>query len=341
MIPHNSLTIEKDEKKAALRVLDSGWLKSGKQVKKLEDEICKFFSLPKGHAIMVSSGSSALYLALWSLKAKNKKVGLPVYSCSSLRHATHLIGAKPIYLDCAFDNPNIDIDIVKKKNLDILIAPSIYGIPVKLKKNLPFKIIEDISHAFGSKINGEKIGLRGEIAICSFAATKLITTGGQGGVIISKKKTIIDKLKDYRDFDNRDDDKIRFNFLLTDMQAAIGRIQLQKIEQFKRKREQIFQIYKRSGLNLLDQNDKNFESIRYRAILINPEPLKFISKLKKFGVSSIIPLRIGELLNNSKKFVNAKKFTSTLLALPMYPLLSKQNVLKISKITLKITHDLS
>jgi len=74
IIPHNSLTIAKEEKKAALKVLDSGWLTSSDQVELLENEMCKFFSIPKGHAIVVSSGSSALYLALWILKATKKKL---------------------------------------------------------------------------------------------------------------------------------------------------------------------------------------------------------------------------------------------------------------------------
>ena len=336
IIPHNSLTIAKEEKKAALKVLDSGWLTSSDQVELLENEMCKFFSIPKGHAIVVSSGSSALYLALWILKATKKKVGIPVYSCCSLRNAAHLIGAKPIYLDSSYQNPNIDIEAVKKTHLDILIAPSMYGIPVELNPPMPFKIIEDISQAFGSKINGKKIGLRGEVGICSFAATKLITTGGQGGLIMSKKKSIIDELKDFRDFDNRDDKKIRFNFLMTNIQAAIGREQLKKISIFKKKREEIFKIYLNSGLNMLDTNKGYLDPIRHRAILINSKPNKVIANLRKFGISSIIPLRNKELLDNKKRYKNAVRFSKSFIALPIYPYLSKKSVKKISKICLKI-----
>ena len=335
IIPHNSLSIAKEEKNATLKVLKSGWLTSADQVELLENEICKFFSLPKGHAIVVSSGSAALYLALWILKASKKKVGIPVYSCCSLRNAAHLIGAKPVYLDSSTENPNINIRNIKKNELDILIAPSIYGIPVELKSYMPFKVVEDISQAFGATVNGKKIGLRGDVGVCSFAATKLITTGGQGGLIISKKKSIIDKLKDFRDFDNRDDKKIRFNFLMTNIQAAIGREQLKKISIFKKKREEIFKIYVNAGLKMLDTNKNYFDPIRHRAILINPNPNKVIANLKKFGISSIIPLRNRELLDNKKKYKNAHIFSKSFIALPIYPNLSKKSVHKISEICLK------
>ena len=334
-VPHNNISIGKEEKKAAIKVLNSGWLTSADQVEFFENELCNFFSLPKGHVIAVSSGSSALYLALWALKAKKKNIGIPVYSCCSLRNAAHLIGANPIYIDSSYESPNIDIKKVKKLNLDILIAPSMYGIPVDLASNMPFKIIEDISQAFGSKVRGKKIGLRGEIGICSFSATKLITTGGQGGIIFSKKKSLIDKLKDYRNFDNRDDKKIRFNFLMTNLQAAIGREQLKKILIFKKKREKIFQTYLNNGLNMLDKTKKIQDPIRHRAILINSNPKKIISRLKKFGISSILPLRTKELLDDKKKYKYAQKFTNSLIALPMYPYLDEKNLEKICKICKK------
>lgn len=332
MIPHNQLTIGKDEIKAAREVLKSGWLTSADQVKFFEDEICNFFSLPKGHTIAVSSGSSAIYLALWYLKAKKKKIGIPVYSCSSLKNATMMIGGKPIYLDSSNENPNIDVNKINQKSIDILIAPSMYGIPLQIPRDFKPKVIEDISQSFGAKMNEKKIGLRGIMGICSFASTKLMTTGGQGGIIISKNKKIIDELKDYRDFDNRDDKKIRFNFLMTNIQASIGRQQLKKISIFIEKREKIFHHYIKSGLNLLNTKNNDLTPVRHRALLISKNPKKMILGLKKRKISSIIPLRVGELLDIKKNaYKNAKRFTNNFLAIPIYPTLSLQNIKKIIK----------
>ncbi len=336
-IPHNNLTIEAEEKSAALKVLNSGWLTSAEQVKEFENDLCNFFSLPDGHAMAVSSGSAALYLSLWALNAKNKKIGIPVYSCCSLRNATHLIGGTPVYIDSSVESPNIDINEVKNKNIDILIAPSLYGIPLDLTNKYKFKVIEDISQAIGSKVKGKKIGLRGDVGVCSFASTKLITSGGQGGVIISKNKSIIKMLKDYRDFDNRDDEKIRFNFLMTNMQAAIGRVQLKKLPLFLKKREDIFQQYYNSGLHLLNPLNDDFSPVRHRAILISPRPNEVIKSLKINKISSIIPLRKRELLDSKIKYRNAEKFTKKLVAIPMYPRLSKNHQLRVIKVLQNIS----
>ena len=96
-------------------------------------------------------------------------------------------------------------------------------------------IIEDACQCLGAKINGKPVGLQGKVGIFSFYATKLITTGGQGGMVVSKDKTFISEVKDFIDFDKRRDDKLRFNFQMTEIQAAFGRAQLRNIKSFIKK----------------------------------------------------------------------------------------------------------
>lgn len=67
MIPHNRPTLGLDEQAAVIRVLESGWVAQGPEVVAFENDLCRFFDLPNGHAVVVSSGSAALYLALWAL----------------------------------------------------------------------------------------------------------------------------------------------------------------------------------------------------------------------------------------------------------------------------------
>ena len=74
MIPHNRPTLDIEEEEAAIRVLRSGWLTQGKEVEAFENEFCKFIGLPGGHAVAVSSGTASLFLSLWVLNAKNKKI---------------------------------------------------------------------------------------------------------------------------------------------------------------------------------------------------------------------------------------------------------------------------
>ena len=244
MINHNQPCLGNKERLAALKILSNNSVSDGLEVLAFENDLCNFFGLPHGHATVVSSGSAALYLALLALNGKNKRIAMPVYSCSSLRNAVSLVGGKSIFIDCEEGGPNLDFNEVKNKKPKILIAPSMYGIPVIFPKIRNYHIIEDLSQAIGAKYMGNKIGLRGDVGICSFYATKMITSGGQGGAIISKNKKIIDKIKDFREFDCRKDTKFRFNFKMTDLQAAIGRVQLSRLPNFLEKRENWFKIYK-------------------------------------------------------------------------------------------------
>jgi len=332
MIPHNKPTFDLEEKIVSARVIDSGWIAQGCEAEAFENELCDFFNLPNGHAIAVSSGSAALYLSLWVLGGRNKRIGLPVYACAALRNAVGLINGKAIYLDCSVGSPNVDILQANEADIDILIAPSMFGIPVDLSPIKKYKVIEDIAQSLGAKFSGKRIGLRGDIGICSFYATKIMTSGGQGGAIISRDKILIDKLKDYREFDCRDDAKLRFNFQMTDLQAAIGRVQLAKLPLFIEQRERIFSVYQEAGLNLLESTLADIKSVRYRAVLQCDNQKKLISELAKEKIKAIVPIESWELVDDFKKYPIAYQLTLSAVSLPIYPSLLEKDVKNIANI---------
>ncbi len=329
MIPHNLPTLGLEEQAAAARVLESGWVAQGPDVEAFENELCQFLNLPVGHAVAVSSGSAALYLALWVLTGKDKRIGLPVYACAALRNAVGLIAGQCVYFDCATGSPNLDMLAASKADIDILIAPSMYGIPVDLPSTRNFKVIEDIAQSLGAMVSGERIGLRGEVGICSFYATKLMTTGGQGGAVISRDKALLDKVRDYRQFDCRDDTKLRFNFQMTDLQAAVGRAQLGKLPTFLEQRERIFKIYRDAGLDLLESTAHD-RPARYRAVIRCAEPGTVIKSLAATGVHAIIPVEERELLDAPSLYPVALDLTQTTVSLPCYPSLQEKEVVRIS-----------
>ena len=329
MIPHNKPTLGAREISAVERVINSDWVAQGREVSMFEDEISDFLGIDQGHTVVVSSGTAALFLALLALNPKGSRVGVSVYSCSSLRNAVKMAGATPIYLDCAEGSPNLDLNTNQLSNIDILIANSMYGIPIDLKHAGNFKIIEDIAQAFGAEENGQHIGLRGELGITSFYATKILTSGGQGGAIFSKKKKLIDAIKDYREFDNRRDEKIRFNLQMTDIQAAIGREQLKQFKKFREKRELIFLTYKSAGLKLLDAEDDKHTPIRYRAVLKTGKPNEIIEQLNNENIRAIIPIEKDELLGEPNNYINAEKLSENTVSIPIYPSLDMGVVNKI------------
>lgn len=236
LIPHNRPTFNHEETRAARRVIRSGWVAQGNEVSKFENRFCEYMGLPHGHAVAVSSGSAALYIAILTLEAKGKRVGLPVYTCAAVNNAVTLAGGESIFIDNSTAGPNLDISIADEAELHTLIAVSTFGIPLSLSAVSRYRIIEDISQALGAEVDGKKIGLRGDLGICSFSATKLITSGGQGGMVFSTNKSLVDFARDYRDFDAREDRVPRFNLQMTDIQAAIGTVQLAKLPSFLRKR---------------------------------------------------------------------------------------------------------
>ena len=326
MIEHNKPTMGIKEEEAVIRVLRTRCLVGGNETEEFENEFCDFVGLPKGHAVAVSSGTAALYLALWALEGDKKTISFPGYVCSALRNATNMIGGNEEIIDIKKETPNIKFEEIKKES--IVIAPHMYGIPVditKIKNNI---IIEDCAQSLGAKINGISVGLHGNAGIFSFYATKLITSGGHGGMYVSKNKKLVDRVKDYREFDYRHDQKKRFNFQMTEIQAAIGREQLKKLPKFLERREEIFQKYKKAGLELLDvgKNQNHLSPVRYRAVIKTEEPNKIIKSLESVGVKAIVPTEDWELLGKHELLPNAVELSRKTVSLPIYPTLTDQGI---------------
>lgn len=328
MIAHNLPTIGIEEEEAAIRVLRSKQLSQGEEVEKFENEFCDYIGLPHGSAVALSSGTSSLFLSLKILNATKKNVVFPGYVCSALRHAVSLVGGYEKIIDIKNNSPNIDFKNIERIGSEISIIPHMYGIPIEIN-GTESMIIEDCCQALGAKVMNKMVGLQGDVGIYSFYATKLITSGGQGGMLISTNQKYVDAARDYREFDYRNDKKNRFNFQMTDIQAAIGRIQLKKLPNFIKRREEIFQYYKKAGLNLLDINEKDFgklEPVRYRAILKTDKPRKLLKSLNDLGVNSIIPTEDWELLDDWKFLPNSLKFSRETLSLPIYPTLTNEQL---------------
>tara|TARA_B110000014_G_C20123578_1_gene596796 strand:- start:2729 stop:3745 length:1017 start_codon:yes stop_codon:yes gene_type:complete len=328
LIPHNLPTLGKEEENAALRVLNSKQLSQDEEVKGFEDEFCNFLGLPTGHAVALSNGTSSLYLALKILNPRDKKILFPGYVCSALRHAVSMAGGIEKIIDTSKNSPNLEMNTLNQNEHDISIVPHMYGIPILIEKTNSL-LIEDCCQALGAKINNTMVGLHGDVGIFSFYATKLMTSGGQGGMFVSKNKDYVDAVRDYREFDLRNDNKTRFNFKMTDLQAAIGRAQLKKLPSFLKRREEIFQYYKKSGLNLLDIDEKHskiLEPVRYRAIMKTDSPSEIINSLDSIGVKAIVPTEDWELLDDWKKIPNSLNLSHQTVSLPIYPSLTNQQL---------------
>lgn len=328
-VSHNKPALGREEERAAAKTIRSGWVAQGKEVEAFEREFCDWMSLPEGHAVAVSSGTASLFLALWALGASGKNVAFPAYVCSSIRHATAMAGATEALVDTAAASPNIDLESLGRSGADIAIIPHMFGLPVDVSGLESMDIIEDCAQALGAFANGIPVGLQGSVGIFSFYATKLMTSGGQGGMLVSKDKALVDAVRDYREFDQRRDNKMRFNFQMTDIQAVIGRVQLKKLPGFIARRREIFERYRESGATMLDVSGVNLSPVRYRAVLSTNRPQEIIQSLVANGIKAIVPIEEWELLGRGQLFPNALRLTKGTVSLPLYPALSDADVTRV------------
>lgn len=339
MIPHNRPTLGHEETLAAARVLSSGWIAQGEEVLALEHEFGDYLNLPAQNIVAVSSGSAALYIALLIANARYRRVHAPAYSCRSIFNAIQLAEGIPSFLDVEKNSVNSPL---KNKNVDISIVAHMFGIPEysAIKKCTSF-LVEDASQALGATIKNIKVGLLGEVGIFSLGATKIMTSGGQGGMIISKDRNHSDLARKIRDYDSVVDTIPRFNFQMVDLQAAIAREQLKKLPEFILRRASIFEKYQEAGLPLIDGMSQHVKPIRFRAVLFmdNEKVISCQKTLLENGIRSIVPVTEDELLTTNNLVPNAADLSKKTLSIPIYPSLSDNEVNKIISVcarTLKI-----
>jgi len=349
MINHNRPNLSAKSLEDLNLCLKSKDLSTNKFVKKFENLFSQKY-YKSGFSVVVSSGTSALFLAIKALKIKKKKprVLVPTYACSAILNAIHLANCKPVITDIEKDTFTIESEI-KYKNIDIIIAVNIFGSNPnikKIKKNYPqSKIILDACHSTGMKINNRSDVFLSDIVIHSFYATKIITSG-HGGLVWSKNNKYINFCKDFINFDLRKKYKSRFNFLITDFQVSLLFDQLKNIEKIRKYRNNIFQMYKNSipdNIKIFSPYDLNVDIV-YRSVLIFDKISKkiaFKKKLLKNNIETIVPVENFELLHNYKK-LNKKYFkvsediSKITLSLPMHTSLKKNEVYKICKLLKKI-----
>tara|TARA_Y100001936_G_scaffold179454_1_gene176406 strand:+ start:4173 stop:5183 length:1011 start_codon:yes stop_codon:yes gene_type:complete len=330
MIPHNKPTLGKEEETAVLRVLRSGQLSYGDEARKFENEFCDFLGLPEGHAVAVSSGSSALFLAMKILFKEKETIAIPGYVCSALRNSIQLMKCEIEFLDVKKNSPNIDEKLIQDDS-NPMIIPHMYGIPVNIPKLRNGIIIEDCSHAIGAKINDKFVGTIGEIGIFSFYVTKLMTSGGFGGMVVSNDLSKINEIRNFIEYDGKLDDKFHFNFQMGNLQAAIGREQLKKIPKFLQRREEIFSMYKDASLELIDVEKYNdsIKPVRFRALMKTSKSKDLIKKLRDNDIMSVTIQNDPIMSKYPTKFSNSLELIKNTISLPMYPSLSDEEVSKI------------
>ena len=245
-IPHSRPTLGDAEAQAVTAVVSSGHIAEGEVVARFENAFARKMGVT--HAVAVSSGTAALHLTLLAIGVgPGDEVIIPSYVCTALLHAVEYTGAKPVLAEIDPTTYNLDPADVHRRITNrtrAIIVPHMFGLAVELDKllDLNVPIIEDCAQAVGGSYRKKPLGTFSQAAIFSFYATKVMATG-EGGMVIARSPDIIERIRDLKTYDEKVANRMRYNYKMTDMQAAIGEVQLARLDDFITRRRKIAQHY--------------------------------------------------------------------------------------------------
>lgn len=263
-----------DEQEAALSVLKSGKLNywTGKEGRLFETEYADYVGV--SHAIAVSNGTVGLELALIALEiGSGDEVIVPSRTFIATASAVAMCGAKPVCAEVDSNSQNITagtIDALITTKTKAIIVVHLAGWPcdmepiIELAKKHNLRVIEDCAQAHGATYYGQQVGSMGDFGVFSFCQDKIITTAGEGGMIVTNNQELWNRAWSFKDhgkcYDtvNNTDHPPGFRWLhksfgtngrMTEVQSAIGRIALQKLPDW-------VNLRRRNATMLLDQLKK-------------------------------------------------------------------------------------
>lgn len=327
-ISHSKPTITSKDQDAILQVIQSNMIDRGEKVAEFESDVADYLGLKGG--VATSSGTSALYLSLRALDIrKGDEVVLPTYVCYTVLSAVQRTGATPILCDVG-DKWVINYDSVRPhitSKTKAIIAPHIGGIAIHVKPltELGVPVIEDLAQAFGAKIDNQKVGTFGKIAMCSFKAIKCLTTG-EGGMVLSNDESILKNVKAAQIFSS-----------MSDIQASLGISQLKQYESFLQRRQEIADIYFKAFDNFSDTCmplPLRKRSMFFRFPVVTYllfDMLKAEFEKKNIAVRQFVDFLLHRILKQpSKNFPKAEKHFEKTLSIPIYPSLNDEQIMHIA-----------
>lgn len=255
MIPVCEPTLAGKELEYVSDCIKTNWISSmGGYITRFEELFSNFCGV--NHGVSCCNGTAALHLALASLGiGPGDEVILPTFTMVASANAVVYCGAKPVFIDSEPRTWNMDVSQIEEritKNTKAIMPVHIYGHPVdidpllKIAKKHDLFVVEDAAEAHGAEYKSKKAGSLGDVACFSFYANKILTTG-EGGMVVTSNEEIAEKAKSLRNhafgkprFLHKE---IGFNYRMTNIQAAIGCAQMEKIEQFIEARRQNAKLY--------------------------------------------------------------------------------------------------
>ena len=366
MIPYGKQNITEPDIASVVEVLQSDWLTQGPMVPKFEQTVATYVGAQ--YAVAVNSATSALHIACLALDLGpgDWLWTSPITFVASANCALYC-GAKVDFVDIDSATYNLSVEALSVKleqaerlgTLPKIVIPvhfsgqscdmvAIYA----LSKRYGFKIIEDASHAIGARYQGKAIGGTeySDITVFSFHPVKIITTG-EGGMALTNNPVLAQRMQLLRSHGvTRDEERMQgpipggwyyeqldlgFNYRMTDLQAALGSSQMQRLEQFVTRRREIARVYDHAlhGLPLILPYQHPDNDSAYHLYVVQVDPKRpsvgrgeLFQALRNAGIGvnvHYIPVHMQpyyQKLNfhRSQRFTEAERFYANAITLPLF-----------------------
>lgn len=248
--------ITKKEIEAVCEVLRSPNLSLGPKLAEFEDAFAKYIG--RKRAVAVNSGTSGLFLCISAMGiGQDDEVITTPFTFIASATPVMMAGARPVFVDIDPVSLNIDAEKIESRITDrtkAILPVEVFGNPAGMDKVCEIAqkhnlmVVEDSCEALGSALNGKKAGTFGTMSVFGFYPNKQITTG-EGGMILSNDDDLVDMCVSLRNQGRAKDsawlshERLGYNYRLSDINCALGIVQLSRIEQFKTKRRQVAKWY--------------------------------------------------------------------------------------------------
>lgn len=344
MIPIARPLIGEEEKQAVIAVLESGRLAQGAKVQEFEEEFATLCGVK--HAIATSSGTTALLTSLLAHRIGfgDEVITTPFTFIASV-NSILLVGARPVFADIDESSYNVDPSFIEEKitsRTKAILPVHLYGNPCGMERIMEIAdqhrliVIEDACQAHGASINGKRVGSYGT-GCFSFYPTKNMTTG-EGGMITTDDDEIAERSRLIRNHGQRQlyhHEVPGYNFRMTELQAALGLVQLGKLEKWTRKRIQnAAYLTERLRDVITPQLKQGYVHVYHLyTIRVKGDRDQAIKKLEEGGVGARVyyPLPVHQQplyrqLGFQDSLPVSERMSKEVLSLPTYPALTRDEL---------------
>ena len=354
-VPLSKPYVDKEMKDRVLEVIDSGQYILGSQCKDFEKEFAEFIGVK--YAVLTSSGTSAIFLCLKALGVKEGDgILVPSLTAFPTIEPVFHVGARPIFIDIddtfTVDPKHIESVLKNKsripgvKQIKGMIPVHLYGHPAQmdslrdLAKRYGLFVLEDCCQAHGARFQGTRVGSMGIGGCFSFYPSKNLTVFGDGGILVTSDDEMAKTCRMLRDHGRKEKyehELVGYNLRFNEIQGAVGRLQLRRLDWFNESRRRIAGWYNDGlkGISVVTPRAKDWAEAVYHLYVIQTDQReKLADFLKEKGVQSGIhyPIpnhqqpAVRNALGQQAKLEMTEAVVQKILSLPIYPELEKEKV---------------